>query len=233
MLERKINVETGNLLIGWAMADVTPDGTIFLRGMHNARVSESAHDPITVTALAIETVGDGVHEQAIMLSCDKCAIEDGLVDGCREKLRRDAPDFDPRKLFAGATHSHTAPEIEEGRSPDPGKPVMDISEYRDFLIDKMARAAAQAWKSRRPSGVSWAFGHAVVDHNRRNAYRDGSSRMYGDTNDPEFSHVEGYEDHSVDILFTWSDDAQFTGVVINLACPSQVTAGWSRVSADY
>ena len=34
--------------------------------------------------------------------------------------------FDPRKLFAGATHSHTAPEIMENHSPDPGKPIMDI-----------------------------------------------------------------------------------------------------------
>ncbi|MFC1712471.1 hypothetical protein ACFL6S_02315 [Candidatus Poribacteria bacterium] len=233
MSERKTDVEAGNLLIGWGMTDVTPDGPIFLRGMTPARVSESVHDPITVTALAIETVSDGVNEQAIMLSCDKCAIEDGLVDGCREKLKRDVPDFDPRKLFAGATHSHTAPEITEGHSPDPGKPIVDIREYRDFLIDKMAEAAVQAWKSRRPGGVSWALGHAVVGHNRRNTYRDGTSKMYGNTDDPNFSHVEGYEDHSVDILFTWSDEAQLTGVVVNLSCPSQVTAGWSRISADY
>jgi len=47
--------------------------------------------------------------------------------------------------------------------------------------------------------------------------------MYGRTNDPNFSHIEGYEDHYVDLLFTWDPDGKLTGIIVNLACPSQET----------
>lgn len=57
--------------------------------------------------------------------------------------------------------------------------------------------------------------------------------MYGNTNDPEFSHIEGYEDHGVDLLFTYGSDLKLTGMIINLACPSQISEALAYVSADF
>ena len=57
--------------------------------------------------------------------------------------------------------------------------------------------------------------------------------MYGDTNDPAFSHIEGYEDHYVDLLYTWDGSDNLTGVVVNLACPSQETESAMYISADF
>ena len=65
------------------------------------------------------------------------------------------------------------------------------------------------------------------------AYADGTSRMYGKTDDPDFRNVEGYEDHSVNLLFTYDRDSQLTGVVVNLACPSQVSESLFELSADF
>jgi hypothetical protein len=57
--------------------------------------------------------------------------------------------------------------------------------------------------------------------------------MYGSTNREDFDCIEGYEDHNVDMLFLWDQEQKFTGIVINLACPSQVTEGEYYVSADF
>ena len=110
---------------------------------------------------------------------------------------------------------------------------MTPAEYTDFLINCVSDAVVEAWESRKPGGISWAFGHAVIGHNRRAVYFDGSSQMYGNTNREDFDCMEGYEDHSVDMLFLWDQEQKPTGVVINLACPSQVTEGASHISADF
>ena len=57
--------------------------------------------------------------------------------------------------------------------------------------------------------------------------------MYGNTNNEEFSNFEGYEDHSVNLLYTWDRKNNLTGVVINLACPSQSTENEYLISADF
>jgi hypothetical protein len=57
--------------------------------------------------------------------------------------------------------------------------------------------------------------------------------MYGNTNREDFDCIEGYEDHSVDMLFFWDQEQKPTGIVINIACPSQVTEGESYLSADF
>jgi len=77
------------------------------------------------------------------------------------------------------------------------------------------------------------LGHAVVGLNRRAHYFDGSSVMYGSTQQDNFSNIEGYEDHGVEMLFFWGPDQALTGIVINLACTSQETEGLSDISADF
>jgi len=102
---------------------------------------------------------------------------------------------------------------------------MKSLEYADFLIERLAGGVVKAWQNRKPGAVSWALGHAVVGHNRKAVYFDGTAKMYGKTNKPDFRHIEGYEDHAVEILFFWDSENKMTGVVLNIACPSQETAG--------
>lgn len=92
---------------------------------------------------------------------------------------------------------------------------------RESASDQIAKAVEQAWKNRKPGCISFGLGQAVVGHNRLTAYTDGRSRMYGKTDQPDFSHIEGYEDHSVDLLYTWNAYCELTGVLINVAVPSR------------
>ncbi len=224
------------LFVGWASRDVTPDRPVMLRGQFSVRISQSVHDPLTVTALTLESAG----EQCVMVSVDHVTIPEEFSSGVRAKLRELAPGLEPDKVFLSATHTHTAPQMLPPDSPDisipwenPGPEVMSPLEYADLLIGRTAECVAEAWQHRKPGFVAWGRGYAVVGRNRRQVKRDGSSLMYGDTAADDFSHIEGYEDPSVDFLFTYDDAQNLTGMVVNLACPSQVTESRLFVSADF
>jgi len=218
-----------NILIGWASESITPQRPVALSGQFHVRISKYVHDPIMATALAIETED----EQAIMVSCDLIRIEKPLQDKLRDLVKSKLPELDTSKLCLNGTHTHTAPEILESWYPAQGEEVMTPSEYTDFLLKRLSDAVIKSWHSRKPGGVSWGLGHAVVGHNRRVVYFDGSAQMYGSTNRADFASIEGYEDHSVDLLFLWDEKQKLTGVVINVACTSQVTESEYYVSADF
>jgi len=227
------------LYIGWASIDITPQQPVALVGQLSKRISKSVRDPLTATVLAMETRGlNGRKEQAIMISCDVLFIRKSIQMRLRKLVEPKLPDFDVDKLFMSATHTHTAPGFIDGAfkglydvSRDEG--VMKASEYASFFLERIAQAVVEAWRSRQPGSMGWALGHAVVGLNRRAHYFDGSSVMYGQTQRDNFSHFEGYEDHAVEMLFFWGQGRKLTGIVINLACPSQETEGLSVISADF
>ncbi|MBI3946092.1 MAG: hypothetical protein HY321_09250 [Armatimonadetes bacterium] len=217
--------------IGWASTDVTPERPVALQGQFHVRISESVNDPLLATALALESSGG--EAQAVMVSCDRAGIPVAIQQRVREAVAARLPELEPRSIFLNATHTHTAPVIEEGVFPPQDPCVMTGTEYADLFVARVADCVARAWRSRAPGGVSWGFGHAVVGHNRRIAHFGGASQMYGRTDREDFEHVEGYEDHGVDFLFTWNEEGALTGMIINLACPSQVTENALYVSADF
>ena len=223
-----------NVLIGWAERDVTPTGKVSLWGQHHVRLTEEVHDPLTATALALSSPDE--REQAIFVSLDAVAVTDYVTEGCRARLAQALPGFRPDMLLIHATHTHTAPDQPEGvwsLNPDLGDDVVTEEAYGDLLVERISEAAIDAWNGRAPGALSWGRGYAVVGFNRRAAYSDGSSRMYGQTSIPEFSHIEGREDHAVELLFTYDGDHALTGMVVNVPCPSQCTGGAAFVSADY
>ena len=173
-----------------------------------------------------------------MVSCDVLYVKKVIQERLRDIVKSKIPDFDVRKLLLNATHTHTAPGFVDGAfkglyNVGNNEGVMKASEYAEFFLKQVAGAVIEAWKNRKRAGISAALGHAVVGMNRRAHYFDGSATMYGKTNREDFSNIEGYEDHGVEMLFFWDDDRELTGVVINLACPSQETEGLSEISADF
>lgn len=231
--------EEGQLYIGWAATDITPDKPVALLGAMHKRIATRVHDPLTATVLALETrTDDGQKEQAIMVSCDLLGTRKAILDGLRKLVVPRIPDFDVSKLLINATHTHTAPGMIDNTcyglhdvSKDNG--VMKASEYGDFFLNRVCETVVKAWNGREPGGFSWGLGQAVVGHNRRAVYFGGRAKMYGATNTPKFSNVEGYEDHGVEMLFLWNQERKLTGIVINVPCPAQETEGWSEVSADF
>ena len=68
--------DSQQLTIGWAGADLTPEQPAMICGQFHARVSEGVLDPITATALALQSGED----HAMLVSCDLVTVPDALRD---------------------------------------------------------------------------------------------------------------------------------------------------------
>ncbi len=234
----KLNAQEDRLYVGWAVANVTPDKPVALVGQLTKRISTSVQDSLNATVLAIETKGDnGRKEQAIMVSCDLLFIRAQTQKKLQQVIAQKLTDFDSSKLFLNAIHTHTCPGVIDDEffglydiSKDKG--IMKPSEFESFFIDKVSEAVIRAWKERKPGGMSWGLGNAMLGHNRRTVKTDGSAKMYG-VNEPNFSHYEGNEDNEVPMLFFWDKNKNLTGIVINSVATAQVTDGTNFISADF
>lgn len=229
-----MELTAAELRIGTATVNITPDQPVALDGQFNTRISRGVDNPITATAVAIEAREEGRSmDQAILLSCDIVVFRSPIPKPLRERLQAKLPEFDARKLVMTATHTHTAPVTEEGTYDIPKEGVMQPREYAEFLVERLAELCARAWNQRQPGGVSWGLGHAVVGYNRRAVYANGTAKMYGATNVPEFRGIEGGEDHGLELLFFWNSQRKLLATGINVACPSQEVEGRSTLNADF
>jgi hypothetical protein len=226
------------LRIGWGAAEITPPEPVCLCGQFHARVSEGVEDPLTVTALALERAG----REAVFVSCDLVFISAELRAAVAERLAALPAGPAPANVILHATHIHTGPQL---RPPPPaeaaapaglaalGLAVMPVTAYLSFAAERIAAAVEAAWRDRRPGRAAWGLEHAVVGRNRRWIDAAGRATMYGETAVPDFRHIEGYEDHDVHLLATYDEAGGLTGVVVNVACPAQVSEHSFRLSADY
>lgn len=227
-------VSASSFLCGWATISITPDMPVQLAGQFAERVSQQVLAPCTATAMALEDSSpDHAGEQAILVSCDVVNIPVEIVNEVCQRVAVDLPEIDPSKIVLAATHTHTGPTMRTGsyKEPDPG--VMGPKDYSAFFIDRVVEVIGQAWKARRPSGISRAVGHAAVGFNRIMVYADGSMVMYGKTDKEDWRRPYAGHDHGLELLFTWDTQKKLTGMVINIACPSQVVEGQLYVSPDF
>ena len=240
--------------IGWAGRDISTDRPVDIPGQFYIRVSRGVLDPITVTALAL----DGGDDAAVFVSADLIAIRPPLLEEARAAVAARRPGFPVEKLLIHATHTHTgasyyraiAGMATPSQVPHEGIEIASSDEYRAFLVDRIADAAAEAWARRAPGGVAFGYGYAVVGHSRRAVYFDDVSKrpgaagrpgmnvaghavMYGNTDDPQFSHYEAGADPTVQLLYTFDADGRLTGGVVNVPCPSQNSEHEWQLSADY
>lgn len=227
--------------IGWSQQDITPQRPVSVRGHFNLRVATRVQDPLTTTALAMES-GDDV---VILASIDLCAVDEEVLTGARAAVAERLPGFDAGRLIVSATHTHTAPFAGQqaglqredlyvaalkARYPD----FLSADEYSAFVVEQVATAACEAWERREEGYVGWGYSHAVIGENRRVRYFDDRAMMYGSTSAAGFSHIEGHVDHSVNLLCTYDAAQKLTGVLINVACPSQASeSGQDFISADF
>lgn len=232
--EAKAPAAESNLMCGWATLSITPDMPVQLAGQFAERVSQQVLEPCTATALVLEgSDPEGTRDHAVLVSCDLVHISLEVVEEIRNRVARDLPEIDVRKIVLAATHTHTGPTLMSGvyKEPDPG--IMDPAAYREFFCGRVADVIARAWKARRPVGISRAVGHAAVGFNRIMVYADGSMVMYGNTDKPNWRRPLSGNDHGLELLFTWDTQKKLTGIVVNIACPSQVVEGQLYVSPDF
>jgi hypothetical protein len=219
------------LWIGAATADITPPLPAPLTGGKSVRIAREISTPLTATALAIEArEGGRAVGQAILVSCDLCVIRKGIQDGFRRHLEGRLPGFDTGNLFLAATHTHSAPVIQQDRYESYGEAIQPTN-YVALLYERMSGAVEAAWSNRAAGAVAWGLGHAVAGRNRRAVFADGHAAMYGNTAAADFRGIEGGEGAAVDVMCFYDKDRKLKAAAIILAAPAQ--AGGPGINADY
>ena len=225
------------LLVGAASADITPTGPVALYGQFYLRISKKVETPLTANVVVLEsTKGDESLDTAVMVSCDLVWGSDDILDLVRKEVQKQLPKLDTSKIFLNGTHTHTAPTLKGGEDcmyQIPKDGVVQVEEYIAFLARRITDAISQAWNSRSAGSFTCGLGHAVVAYNRRVVYADGSAKMYGKTNVPEFRSLEGYEDHDVGSLFFWNKANELIAIAVNVSCPAQEVESGDAVNADF
>ncbi len=238
------------LLIGWASRDISSDKPVGVHGQFHLRISQRVLDPITVTALVIDNGKDSV----IFLSGDVTGFYGFMVKKILARVRELSPDLPAKKIVMNATHTHTTGDIagmaKAGKEYPCDMELAPTEEYQEFFVSSAAVAIIDAWNSRKPGAVAWGYGFAVAGHSRRTVYYDdtskrpgaestpgvlvdGHARMYGNTNDPMFSHFEAGADHFINLLYTFNAKHKLTGAIVNVPCPSQCSEQEWALSADF
>lgn len=242
------------LLMGWAEESLVPEKKVSLAGQFYERISEYVESEISVTALAVECGP----EQLILASADLTGIPGGVLALAREKFSRLCPDVCPDKLVVAATHTHTSlkmanpdkgirgswvtidildeflPEDKKYKAlVTPDETVITPEEAAEFAAEKIARACAKAWENRAESYYANEFGRAAVGMCRRVCYDDGSAQMWGDVNNANFVSMEGGNDSGIELLYIFDKNKELSGIVANIACPSQILEHRNFISADF
>lgn len=237
--------------IGWSEVSIVPEGrTLDLVGQFYERISGEVETPIAVTGMAMES-GD---DCCIFVACDLTSTSYNLLEDIRARLPEDFP---KDKLIISAIHSHTTMGYArrsdmfaatlgnnlEGLKPEgveyeslvhyDSPDIIRGEEAREYLIERIAKAALEAWNNRKEAAYAFGFGRAAVGMCRRACYDDGSAKMWGDTTLANFTELESGNDSGIEMMFTYDLDKNLTGVVVNVACPAQVLEHNSFISSDY
>lgn len=248
------------LTIGWASRDVTTTEPINIPGQFHMRISQGVIDPVTVTALVVDDGADSVIFLSADTVVIRSYLLDKIRAKVAE-INADIPVL-KIVMNATHTHTAPStygdnPELLSGSStvaanevPDSGVEIASADAYQDFFVTQAAEAIAEAYAKRTPGGIAYGYGYAVVGHSRRAVYFDdlskrlgavvnsthgvnGHAAMYGNTNDPMFSHYEAGADHFINLLYTFDAAGKLTGAIVNVPCPAQCSESERRISASF
>ena len=249
------------LKIGWASRDVSTDAPINIPGQFHMRISQGIIDPVTITALVIDNGADLVVFLSADLVVIRSGLLDEVRAAVT--ARNPAIPVAKIVMHATHTHTGPSHYADSGSGlsnntstaltsevPHDGIEIASSDDYRHYLAAQAGDAICEAYNTRAPGGIAYGYGFAVVAHSRRVVYLDdlskradaiknsthglnGHAAMYGNTNDPNFSHYEAGSDHFVNLLYTFDPAGTLTGAIINVPCPSQNSEQEYKLSADY
>ena len=227
-------LSAAELRVGTAQADVTPKGSAPLWGQFNLRLSQGTKSPLTANVCAIEALeGDKAVDAAILVSLDLVHIPQSCADLVRQKVAESDASIPTDKIVMFVVHSHDGPTLMIGAELPKREGVEDYPETIDNYAAAVAETIVKAWQSRVPANFSWGLEQLVLGESRRVCYFDGSAKMYGNTNDPNFSHFENRTDPDMGVLFFWDKAGKLLSVVVNYACPTQIVEHLSVYCADF
>lgn len=239
-------MKINRLLIGWAETSITPIRPLLMEGQMYMRTSKYVHDPITATCLVL----DNSDTQAIFVSLDMTEVPEHVFEGLQDSLK-DYPEIPYEMISFNVTHTHNSSSFyadfmrsenelvfEKDILPpfNPPEKLFAFEESQKFLVQRLHDLIVRAWQSRKIGGISNAHDYAAIGFNRRPQFyfeNNVETVMYGDCSNDNFLGFESGNDNAVELLFTFDENKRVTGVVCNVACPSQVYELHRFLTADF
>jgi hypothetical protein len=227
-----VSIDNNNVLyVGFGEADITPtDKTVEVYGQYYQRVATGIHSRLKASVLILKQH----NECSAMISLDVVGVSEDYCARLQKSIVKTYPGITADKVIINAIHTHSAPGLRTGRDwwkPHPD--AMKVEEYQDLVDKKILAAVKQAWNSLRPGGISNVMDYARIGHCRRAVYSNEKAEMYGRTDRDDFTGMEGGEDSNVDLLFFFDENKKPIGIIVNVACPSQVMESTYKISSDF
>jgi hypothetical protein len=203
--------------VGFARADITPDGPIRLAGYGN-RKAETAQVEHRLWARVMAIGGDtgpgGKTQPAVLITVELIGISSEVSGAVADDLWR-RHGIDRAHVAVCATHIHTGPMIDAllqdmFSAEIPPDQAARIHQYTQTLTAKLEAAAAAALADRRPARLAWGQG-TVAFATQRRKIEDG--KWVGWTSD-----LSGSADRALPLLCVTGPDGGLRGLFISYAC---------------
>ncbi len=165
--------------VGYAMADISPEHSVYLRGYGDAkedRMSTGVADPICATCIAIT---DATGNTVILIATDLGQCKASPFDTIR-KLASEETGVPVDNIMASASHNHTGPDFAD-------------QVYAALLRERIPQACVEAMADRKPAQMHTTFcrpeGYNTVRHY---LLADGSYQGYGVGSVPKSNLIGHY-----------------------------------------
>ncbi len=149
---------------GASRQDITPPVGTLLYGYRPDLCSESVHDNLSVTALALSQ-GD---ETALMLTVENGDIQTALCDDTRRAIA-DHCGIPIEHILISSTHTHSAPNL----SGVVGWGDINMDYYNNIFLPAVLVASAEALRALTPAEIAVGVTESLVGVNRRQQYPNG------------------------------------------------------------
>ena len=197
---------------GLGREKITPNAGLWMTGYAvRTHPAEGTAQDLWVKALAVQ---DPSGARGVLLTLDLCDITRPISESVAAQLMK-RYQLPRSAIMTNVSHTHCAPWLEGGIAglrifPPDG--VAKAAAFRQFLEEKMVRAASAALDSLAPATLTWSEDTALFGINRReNAEQDVAARRAAGT-------LKGPSDPRVPILAIHGADGSLRGLLVSYAC---------------
>ena len=212
---------------GFGVVDITPRVGVELYGFgpYLNRHSIAVRDRIEARAAAFESEG----KRVVIVGCDLCVINGGIVAEVRKLIRKAHPELEDRDILVNASHTHSGPSltVDHGGWGYPDLP------YALLLPRRIARAACAALDALEE--VNYSLAVVPCEHIGLNRVYDKDAPPLEDVLKPDWTPAKPeLTDTQCRVLKFTRKDGSLAGFIAHFGCHPVVCCQKCRyIHGDY
>ena len=212
---------------GFGVVDITPRVGVQLYGFgpYLNRNSIAVRDKLEARAAAFDSDG----RRVVIVGCDLCLVNDGIVAKARKMIRAAHPELEDKDIFVNASHTHSGPSltVDFGGWGYPDPP------YARLLPGRIARAACAALDALEE--VEFSLAVVPCEHIGLNRVYDKDAPPLADVLKPDWTPAKPeLTDTECRVLKFTRRDGSLAGFVVHFGCHPVVCCQQCRyIHGDY